>query len=221
MVEVVLKDDITRYKPKFLFGLTARQAVVLAIGALIVAAEAYLLYFRLNLGLDVAGWVIVLSAATVVLIGLKQVDGVYMTKLLVPYLRYYFRPKVTEHVNPELTVHTDIPYQHVENAPVVSTENLSKHEKKALEKAEKKAARELKKDLKEAKCETEYVGEDGRCIKPTKAAKARNITPIKKSKKEKPKKSKKSKKKTSENTGVTQPSQIEPELAPVGDNPEM
>lgn len=196
MVEVILRDDITKYKPKFLFGLTARQAIVYAIVFIVVAAEAYLLYFKMHLPLDMAGLVIVGSAAAIVVIGLRQRDGIYMTALLVPSIKYSQRATCTEHLQPELVIRTDIKPAYLQET---EDNDLSCSEPKAHK-------QERKRDLREAKQETEFCSEEGICIKPSVAAQKRNIvcapkkkSPLKKDQENPASKQKKHKKKGKKN----------------------
>lgn len=149
MIEVILRDDITEYKPRHFFGMTTRQAAVLGVAGVAALLEGVAFYMLLGLPLQVGGIFIVATAAAVTFLGLGKKDGVYMTRQIVPMIRYYLRPDTAAHVMPEVVLPSR------EGEPLTLERQLAR-----------------RRDLVEAVHETEFCDGEGRCVDRAEAAKA-------------------------------------------------
>lgn len=180
MVEIVLRSDVSKYKPKFMFGMTMRGALTVALCLAATAIEAYLLYMRLELPFDIAGGVIVATTAVIAALGMGSMDGVPLTEVIGPALRHQMRPGCTEHIPPELVIREHVPYEGEAVAPDADEDEEGAE---SDPKAAAKQARIERKERKGARRETEFCDKQGACIKPKTAAKARGIAPAKKERK--------------------------------------
>lgn len=178
MVEVVLRSDVSKYKPKFMFGMTMRGALTLALCLIAVAVEAYVLYGCLALPFDAAGYAIVATTAAIAALGMGTKDEIHLTKILAPTLRHALRPECTEHIPPELVIREHVPCE----GDVAAADTAVGNHEPTVSKAEAKQAR---RERRQARRETELCDERGECLRPKAAAKARGVAPAKKGKREK------------------------------------
>lgn len=177
MIEIILRDDITSYKAKPFFGMSGRQLLVLLIVCAVIAFEIWLLYFVLNVPTDIGGLFLVATGVGIGYVGLKEKDGIALTKLLIPEFRYRNRPVTAEHCPPDVAIYAP------SNAELVPDPWIEKVEIKETD--PKQAKKQAKLDHKLAKRDSEFIGADGECVSAKQARIERGITPDKKSKKNK------------------------------------
>lgn len=164
MVEIILRDDIAKYEPKFLFGMTKRQATVTALAILVSAAVGLALYKLLGVPLDVGGVAVVIIAAAIAVLGLHEKGGVYLTRSLPLTIRYRMRPECIPHACPELTIRG-------ERAPVDGSDERRQAKRQARLKGKCRA-----REARSARRETEFCDTEGRCIRPKQAAALRGVS---------------------------------------------
>lgn len=167
MIEILLREDITAYKSKPFFGMSLRQLAVVAIVVITSIAEGYFLLVLLHLPTDIGGLFIVATAVGIAYIGLREQDGIPLTKLLLPMWRAFTRPTTCEHCVPDVVVSGP-------SARKLPKDPWLKHEV-VLEPRTKQEAKQVKREVKLAKRDSEFIGADGLSIKPSKARKERGI----------------------------------------------
>lgn len=88
MIEVRIPKEIRTYKEKLFFGLNIRQTVCIVL-ALVINVPMYI-YIRPYIGDDLAGWIIMFTAAPLFLIGFFDYNGMPFEQFLVCILIFQF-----------------------------------------------------------------------------------------------------------------------------------
>lgn len=138
MIEIILREDVSNYETKPLFGFSYRQAAAIASAALIAVGCWY--FLTPFVPADVVGILICVLGAACAAGFLVKIQGMYGTKRLPILIKYYTRPKTTFTQNYVFRTH---------------------EQERVLTKRE---AREEKHALKQTKHESEFCSVDGSCV---------------------------------------------------------
>lgn len=140
MIEIKIPKEITEYKEKFLFGLTVRQCVSVAV-ALGVAIPLYI-FGKDFLGADIAGWLVLMVVVPVFGFGFLKYNGMTFERLVA----VIYRQKFTE---PQKRKYTELPVFYEWREEIIANEiayqtarraAYAKRKKKAPSSAEVKKA---------------------------------------------------------------------------------
>ena len=150
MIEIILRDDVSKYETKPLFGFTYRQ-VAAAACAVLVGYLIWVLLSALKVPYQFIGLVIIIAAVIIAVCFMAKIQGMYGSKRLPILIKYYKRPK---------TVFA----QNAEFRPNKERNIFDPITGKKLEKT-KRVVKQYQKAAKRAKKETEfYDSENDKCI---------------------------------------------------------
>lgn len=148
MIEIIMREDVSNYETKPLFGFSYRQAAAIA-SAVIIAVGFWYCLTPLGVPVEIVGFLICVFGAAVAAGFLVKIQGMYGTKRLPILLNYYMRPKTVFSQNAMFKTSADKP--------------LTKQELK-----------EKKRALKAVKRESEFCNSDGVCVSAKKRLKLAN-----------------------------------------------
>ena len=86
MIEVRIPKEIRTYKEKLFFGLNLRQTIC-SVLAIAINIPLYI-YARPYIGDDLAGWLIMLTAGPLFLVGYFNYNGMHFERFLICILRF-------------------------------------------------------------------------------------------------------------------------------------
>ncbi|MDD2483686.1 MAG: PrgI family protein [Eubacteriales bacterium] len=88
MIEVRLPKEIRTYKETFIFGMTLRQTICMVI-ALLINVPTYF-FLSEKVGDDLSSWLVLFTAAPLVLIGWFKYNGMETEKVAACIARFLF-----------------------------------------------------------------------------------------------------------------------------------
>lgn len=91
MLEVEIPKEIYEYKQKFLFGLTVRQFISVAV-ALGICVPLFI-FGNDIFGEDITGWLVIIIAAPVFSFGFLRINGMPFEQFAVMYIRQKAEPQ--------------------------------------------------------------------------------------------------------------------------------
>lgn len=139
MIEIKIPKEITEYKEKFLFGLTVRQFVSIAV-ALAVCVPLYV-FGKDYIGDDVASWLVILIAVPIFGFGFVKFNGMPFEKLIA----VIYRQKWAE---PQRRKYMELPVFYEWRTEIIESEIAHQKElvkQKASPKKENKSSTKLTK----------------------------------------------------------------------------
>lgn len=104
MIEVKIPKEIRKYKEKIIGGFSIRQLLAFLVTGAIVSP--IYIYLRKYIGDDITGYLIMIIAAPILLVGFYEKDGLPFEKYVIYFLNYTFlvsqkRKYIVENVLPE------------------------------------------------------------------------------------------------------------------------
>lgn len=97
MIEIKIPKEISEYKQKFLFGLTVRQFISVAL-ALGICIPTYI-FGKNAVGEDVISWVIIIIAAPIFCFGFLKFNGMPFEQFAITAIRQQIEPQKRTYVD--------------------------------------------------------------------------------------------------------------------------
>lgn len=97
MIEIKIPKEISDYKQKFLFGLTVRQFISVAV-ALGICVPTYI-FGKEAVGEDIISWVIIVIAAPIFCFGFLKFNGMPFEQFAKTVIRQYIEPQKRTYVD--------------------------------------------------------------------------------------------------------------------------
>lgn len=138
MIEIIIREDFNKYEVKPFFGFSLRQIGVFAV-CLICGFAIFTGLEKLGVHTVLIGIIICVVSGLIGVGCLKKFQGMYFTKRLPILLKYYRRPEI----------------KFIRSPYFVSSRDTNK--KGAKQKMTGKEKRELKRELRKAKKESERI----------------------------------------------------------------
>ena len=139
MIEIILREDVSSYETKPLFGFSYRQVGAVAAAA-VIAVVLWNILTPAGVSVEITGLLILLLGAIAAACFLVKIQGMYGTKRLPILLNYYLRPKT------------------------VFAQNCVFRGQKREKEMSKKEKADKKREQTKAKHETEFCGTEGECV---------------------------------------------------------
>lgn len=96
MIEIKIPKEISDYKQKFLFGLTVRQFVSVAV-ALGVCVPTYI-FGKKAVGEDIISWVVILIVVPIFCFGFLKFNGMPFEQFIMTVIRFGIEPQKRKYV---------------------------------------------------------------------------------------------------------------------------